>query len=837
MEEGERMPAGNPTSSLPYRLFIALVVILGWAMVVSCVVSWESADPVRWAFFLLLGLVASGMKLNLPQTFGTISANFVFVLLGVLELSLSETLLLACTGTAVQMLVHRHAAQLPLSTAFHVGSTAIAVTIGYHIYHWAWAEEHARASLLTLAFVSSVMYAMNTLPVALAAAIVERRSVGWVWRECNFRGFPYYIGGALLAALVHYATYLLDGQPVLLLVPLAFLVYCSYYSYQSRASEKRVRDDGAADLHQRTIEALAMAIEAKDQTSHLHLKRLQLYCAEVGTELGLTPPEMEALRAAAVLHDIGKLAVPEHILSKAGRLTREEFEKVKIHPVVGAEVLERVNFPYPVAAVVRCHHEKWNGLGYPLGLKGEDIPIGARILAVADTLDSLISERPYRPAVNVEEAVNRVSAEAGLSFDPKVVKVFERVYLGIEARLQAEEEAARPPGSEKPSRQTGTFRALSGPVAPPSTDDVLSLQRASQQNAGPSPADDAKPAFLDTIAAARQEAQVLLELTQELGSSLHLDETLAGLANGLRRMMAFETMVIYVQRDNHLAPRYASGEMRSLFLSTKVPLGAGVVGTVFAMDRPEMNEPPDMEVGGVPSDRPRVMESSIAVPLPGAKEVRGVLMLASRSPDAFGKDQLRILMGLSAKLGVVIENALKYEQATASATTDFLTGLPNARALDVQLENEIARSRRNGTALAVLVTDLDGFKEVNDRFGHQEGDTVLRAVGRVLRETCRDYDYVARLGGDEFVILLPGLGEDDVKSKTDQFAAAVSAAAAEAVPGARVGLSVGKARFPEDGDHPAALRHIADQRMYEVKQYRKRSGSRGFAFDTTEVGP
>ncbi len=786
-------------------------------MLISGLLSWEAENSIRTGFFLLLALIVSGMKLSAQQIVGTLSANFVFVLLGVLELSLSETLLVGCTGTAMQLIMHK-SGRTPVPAAFHVANTAIAASIGYHIYHSDWATSLAQASLLTLLFVATILFAMNTFPLALALALSQRRSLGWVWRECNFRTFPYYIAGACLAAVFHYSSYLLGGQSPLLLVPVAFLVYWSYHSYVSKQTAQRTHVEDMAALHVRTIEALAMAIEAKDQTSHTHLRRLSAYCEAVAVEMGVTGSEMEALRAAAVLHDIGKLAVPEHILSKPGRLTREEFEKVKIHPVVGAEILERVNFPYPVAALVRCHHEKWNGQGYPLGLKGDDIPVGARILAVADTLDALISDRPYRGALPLDEAVSRVIAESGLSFDPRIVKIVERIYPDVEAGIRSDMEAER--------------------GKPDFVHDVISLQRASQQNSGVSPAsDDNKPAFLDTIAAARQEAQVLLEMTQQLGSSLQLDDTLSVLANGVGRLMAFDALVIYVVRDNYLAPRYASGELTSVFLSNRVPMGAGVAGQVAASGKPDINTPPDLEVGGVPDDRPRAMESSIAVPLAGAQETRGVMMACSRTRNAFSKDQLRVLMALSSKLGAVIDNTLKYEQAAASATTDFLTGLPNARGLQLQIEHELARSRRLKSALTVLVTDLDGFKDVNDRFGHQEGDAVLRAVGKALRQSCREYDFVSRMGGDAFVILLPGLGVDAVKAKIQQLAEAVTESSRLAVPDALVGLSVGQARFPDDGQTSEILLHHADQQMYAVKQVRKAraQGRRGYAFDASEA--
>ena len=132
------------------------------------------------------------------------------------------------------------------------------------------------------------------------------------------------------------------------------------------------------------------------------MQRVRTYAVEMGKDLGLTDGDLEALKAAALLHDIGKLAVPEHIISKPGRLTPEEFEKMKIHPIVGAEILERVSFPYAAAAIVRAHHEKWDGTGYPYGLKGEEIPLGARILTSVDCLDALASDRQYRRALPLD---------------------------------------------------------------------------------------------------------------------------------------------------------------------------------------------------------------------------------------------------------------------------------------------------------------------------------------------------------------------------------------------------------------------------------------------------
>ena len=204
-------------------------------------------------------------------------------------------------------------------------------------------------------------------------------------------------------------------------------------------AEKRHVEEVCA-LHLRTIEGLALAIDAKDHTTHSHLHRVRTYAVEIAKDMELSPQDLDALRAAALLHDIGKLAVPDHIINKPGRLTPEEFEKMKIHPIVGAEILEKVAFPYPVAPIVRSHHERWNGEGYPDGLKGEEIPIGARILAAVDCLDALASDRQYRKALPLDEAMAQIARESGAAFDPRVVEMLARRYLDLE-RMVTENQA------------------------------------------------------------------------------------------------------------------------------------------------------------------------------------------------------------------------------------------------------------------------------------------------------------------------------------------------------------------------------------------------------------
>ena len=238
--------------------------------------------------------------------------------------------------------------------------------------------------------------------------------------------------GAAIAGLVHFLNGHIGWQSSLLVLPPIYLMYRSYRLYLGKLETEKRHAEQVSSLHLRTIEALALAIEAKDQTTGEHLQRVRVYAMELARDLGLTEDETEALRAASVLHDIGKLAVPEHIISKPGKLTPEEFEKMKVHPIVGAEILEQVDFPYPVVPIVRAHHEKWDGSGYPGGLKGEAIPIGARILSAVDCLDALSSDRQYRKALPLDEAMLKVASEAGTSFDPGVVEILQRRYVELE---------------------------------------------------------------------------------------------------------------------------------------------------------------------------------------------------------------------------------------------------------------------------------------------------------------------------------------------------------------------------------------------------------------------
>ena len=782
------------------KVFISLVVTAGTGVLLYGAIKSTSRNIAQFICYLLIAILASRLKVNLPGITGTMSVNFLFILLGVLELSFAETLILGTAAILIQCFYRDRPS--PIQVTFNLCASAFSIAVAYGVYHFALSEWQVRSHPLLLAVAASTYFVANTGSIASVIALTEHKPLKKIWVECYFWSFPYYLVGAAFAGTVGWFNRIFGWQTSLLVVPVIYLIYRSYRLYLGKLEDEKRHVEEMANLHLRTIEALALAIEAKDHTTHDHLQRVRVYAIEVAKELGVTGEEMEALHAAALLHDIGKLAVPEHIISKPGRLTPEEFEKMKIHPVVGAEILERVRFPYPVVPTVRAHHEKWDGSGYPSGLKGREIPIGARILAAVDYLDALASDRQYRRALPLEEVIQRLAEESGKSFDPNVVAILQKRYLHLEKVVEARF------GREATSKLSTDVKVPRG-IAPAAGFEEIAAKAAPGQ----------KATFLSSIAAARQEAQTLFELSQDLGASLSLGETLSVFSVKLRRLVPYDAIAIYVRRDAELIPEYVNGDNFRLFASLRIPLGQGLSGWVAQNRKPIINGNPSVEPGYL-NDPTKfsTLRSAMAIPLEGLAGVVAVLALYHAEGDAFTSDHLRILLAISSKMALAIENALKYEQAESSATTDYLTELPNARSLFLQLDRELARCKRDTTSLTVMVCDMDGFKLINDRFGHLEGNRVLRLFAQALKQSCREYDYVARMGGDEFVLVAPGLPEEAATKKAENLRELAQQAGREVCREDILSLSVGQALYPEDGQDAEELLAEADRRMYIEKQ-------------------
>ena len=785
--------------SWPAASFILLQVVIGLPLLPYALLHWNPENQLRFACFFGVALAASLFKVRLPGIEATMSANFLFILVGILDLSYPETLLMGCFGGLVQSIWQSKPRPRLTQILFNFANLSISITAANLVFHSRAASHLGLGWPLLLVSASTTYFAINTMSVSGIIALTQKRNPLLVWKECYLWSFPYYLLGAMIAGGISLINRAFGWQFAILVLPLVYWMYRSYRIYLDRLEAEKKHTEEIADLHLRTIEALSLAIEAKDHSTHDHLRRVQAYAVQLGKDLGLTDAELNALRAASMLHDIGKLAVPEQILSKPGRLTPEEFDRMKIHPIVGAEILDRVQFPYPVVPIVRSHHEKWDGSGYPYGLKREAIPIGARILSVVDCFDALTSERPYRRAMSADEAMKHLVSEIDTSFDPRVVAAIEKRYVELEEGVRRSETTKSP------------FPT------------VTNANRSVAPSAGfadvPNAAEVRATSFLASIVSARQEAQLLFELAQTLGNSLSLRETLSVVAIRLKEMIPYDLIVFYVCQDQKLVPRYVHGVDYDLFRSLDIPIGQGISGWVAQNKKPIINGDPMAESKhlGDPT-RVSVLRSTLSIPLQGRDGVAGVLTLYLKEKQAFTKDHLRMLMAASSKLGLSVENSLQFEKAQDSASTDFLTGLPNARSICAHLDNELARSERSGQPLAVVLCDLNGFKTVNDNFGHLVGNKLLEEIARNFRTVCREYDLVGRLGGDEFVLVLPEFTTTTIKELLPRVELAVVEAGRIVCGKKVVTVSVGAAFYPQNGRTAEELLSEADRAMYEAKE-------------------
>ncbi len=589
-------------------------------------------------------------------------------------------------------------------------------------------------------------------------------------------------------------AYLLLGATLL---ALAYLIYRTAFQ---RLEAKTREAEELSRLHLATAEALATAIDAKEQTTHCHVRRVQIYAAGMGKVFKLSEAEIGALKAGALLHDIGNLAVPTHILSKPGILTPAEFEKMKVHTIVGAQILSRVEFPYPVVPIVRHHHEQWNGQGYPDGLKGEQIPITARILSVVDCFDSLREDRPFRDGMTRDEAISLLLRGAGTHFDPKVVDLFIKNLPHFEKEIHTL--GLRQQLENANSREHIYLKNL---------DITQTRERGCY------------PAY-EQIKSAHRESYALYEIARTFGASIDIQQTLTSLIDKVDHVVPFDTCAVYLydEEKGYATTAHVTGLNAEALLTRSFAPGEGVTGFALA-NRSIVNQlHPKLDFRG-DSELCNTYRSMASLPLCKDSVLIGVLSVYSTKLERYTEDHIRLLETISKLASDALANAMNHAKAESNAVTDPLTNLPNARSISTRFEEEASRARRTSLPFQVVMLDLDDFKIVNDTFGHQTGDRMLQDVARIIQSQLREYDFLARYGGDEFVAIMPELGRAQVEELRSRIESAVANLSlhVENNHHARVGISIGASTFGIEGETLDQLLVAADQDMYRIKSQHK----------------
>lgn len=626
--------------ALRIKVLVCLAVVGGVANLCS-ILGHPAQQWLRFFVYFAAILLSSGMKVGLPKSEGTMCVNFPFILLGILQLSPLQAVCLAVSSVIAQCRFKVIRPFTLIQILFNLANVTTATVCAWYGYMELLRLHCPVAPALAIA--ATIYFFSNTIPVALVIAWDQKIDPLALWLRDFWWFLPFYLVGAVLAAAAHLISVSFGWMTSLLLIP---IVYTIYRTYSSQLAFVRDREQHAKDteaLHLRTIEGLAMAVEAKDENTHKHLLRVRVYVAELGKLMGLEEQIMQALLIASYLHDIGKLAVPEFIINKPGKLTREEFEKMKTHTVVGADILERVRFPYPVVPIVRSHHESWDGTGYPDGLKGEEIPIGARLLTAVDCFDALASERPYRKALPLPEAMEFLKARAGIQFDPQIVELLDKNYLALE---------------EKAREQIGHIQPLKTNIT---------IVRGAAPGAGFEP-EHQRPANIggsnqsasSSLATALSQQAGIAEMSRMLDSAECTGDMNFALASQLGMLIPHDGFAVHFRFGEFLLPQFIDGSAAKAFSMLQMPLGEGLSGWVAEHARPIVNGNPTVEPNYV-SDSGFFTATSSALSVPlldGDGSVFGVITLYSAASAAFSKEHLITLEILEPKLSQALQRSL-----------------------------------------------------------------------------------------------------------------------------------------------------------------------------------
>ena len=777
------------------RIYVFAMIALGAVLMANALSSWELARPGLFAVLLIMSVISSAMKIDIPLGVGSscISLSYAVDFTALLLLGPAPTMLIAVASGWSQATFRMSVRNPAHKTLFSMATLAASVAAAGIAYTGLGGRYGSLPSspLQPLMAAALMYFLVNSLAVAAAYALSSGRGVIRVWHDNFLWTISSYVVGAVAAGIAvevfHRAG---EWHTALAFVPLG-LTYRSYRVYLKRIADEQRRASESAQLHRDSTEVLARAIQAKDQGGSRHVERVQYYATELADRLDLPERDRQAVEIAALLHDIGKLAVPEHILSKPGPLTPDERKKMQLHAQIGAEIVGAVPFPCPVAPLIRSHHERWDGRGYPSGLCGEQIPLGARILSVVDCFDALTSVRPYRPALSADEAIQMVRDEAGKAFDPAVVARFAEMLPML-----------TPPAND------GVTRRMPGSQR---TGEHTALERGGRIGAD---------AFAE-IASANRETNALYEIAQSMGRSMSLADTMAFVSEKLGALVPLSLCVLFVRRgDEDLRCRFATGLHADRLENASITEGKGLSGWVVRHRRPLVNGVPAAEFSAAQASSAGLrLRSALICPLVVGDGVIGTIAVYHDGVSSYTEDHRRVLDQVAHQAAAVVHNALIFERSQEQALKDGLTGLANPRALQFQAAKEIGRARRTADPFSLVLLDLDDFKVINDEYGHLSGDRALQEVARVLQQSTRSYDTCIRYGGDEFVILLPSCNRQEAEERCRELQHAVAALSLRAQDGRDIPLrvSAGASVFPDDGETYERLLMRADRRMYRNK--------------------
>jgi diguanylate cyclase (GGDEF)-like protein/putative nucleotidyltransferase with HDIG domain len=715
------------------KSYISTIVIVGLAAVLhSLAVLYRNPIGPEWLVLAALTLLTGSFTIKVPSMTARLTVSETFVFASVLLFGVESGTLTVVLETLVVALWIKREKRSIYRAVFNVAASALSIWVAATAFF----SLSGTGPLLghqtqlgvifgPLVALTIIFFLLNSWLVAIAVGLEKNQSpVEIWWNNFTWVSINYFSGASVAAVIVTYASPLNERAlfgTFVITVPLLLVCYLTFRTAMARVEDSNQHLSELNRLYLSTVETLAMAIDAKDQVTHGHIRRVQLHATNLAREVGVRDEKLlKAIEAAALLHDMGKLAVPEYILNKPGKLTEAEFEKMKLHASVGADILSAIDFPYPVVPIVRHHHENWDGTGYPSGIKGTDIPIGARILAVVDCFDALTSDRPYRPKLSDEEALAILLDRRGSMYDPLIVDTFMSVHA------TAPRDLAR--------------------NWPPS--DVLNTIAHSRR----APRPDQPSPTLDEITASADEMLSVYELARALAGHVSIADAGDVIAKHLRRLIPSSLCVFYIydQQSDELEAQHVVGEGTAGIRGMRVGLGQRLSGWVAANRQTISNSDATLDLGDAARSASLRVRSCISTPLLSNDQLIGVLSLYSTEVSGFNDDHRRIIEVVARQIAHTFQRAIEFDN---SSRRDALTGLPHLEQLE-KLIQSLAEDENAECRHALLFIDVTDLERINVDHGRAAGDEVLRHVVRHARAGLRMADILFRNTGDDFVAFL-----------------------------------------------------------------------------------
>lgn len=784
---------GFRTWSSSTRLYFCVVTLMGWGVMGLSLGQLGLSGIFRAEMFVLaLSLAVSGrFFIQLPNFDGRITpTGLIIMYAGLMEGPATAAVL---AGVEAILSSFKQSRDLVQRLLFNVGVLPLSIWLSTKAVEMLFPSEAlSHTSLIERAMLLAVGYYVINMALVLQMMVLvggaqalqaARSALLWSWAEYLVGGI-----GAGLLTLARAPLYdrLLAATVVMFLTSKTIQHYFQVLRDKTQALDTnrtllRDKDDLLSQLkaaHLASLETLALAIEAKDPLTHGHVRRVQRVTEVVGKAMGFTTEQQEHLQTAALMHDIGKLAIPEYVLYQEKKQTDADLRKYEAHAAIGADILTASRMT-AVVPIVRHHHERFDGSGYPDKLVGDAIPVGARVLAVADTYDKLCHPRTG-DGLSHAEALEHIVAERGTGFDPQVVD---------------------------------TFLAYA--------DAILQLEKKAEESMGPlhaSSASQFSDSLLKDVQSTHTEAMTLHTLVSHLRGSLDSKAIMRHMTRTILATVPCDALLMLLpdERDGSLQPVWQEGILPE----------ETVAVTLQSLTRFYKNQNSALKVmqQPIPADGKCPYQALVVFPMPMNSHVAGLLVLYHAIPHYYTDTHTRLIQLILENGAPSLANAREYEKYQRASTLDELTGLGNARTLRSAAIQLLEMARVSDDSCCVVMMDLNGFKAVNDTLGHQTGDILLVNVARILQRHAQSGDELIRNGGDEFVMVLRGYSHESVEERL----ANIYTDACQIWPLSRerasIGTSFGAAWLKEDGESLEALLAIADTRMYEDK--RRKNGLR-----------